>query len=74
MNGETEYEILYQLGRRLPGENDFTEIGFGASSAWTTPGQCAHILMSDVQNYGWETEADMPDPDEIKHAIESEEA
>lgn len=70
MSDEAEYEVVYTLRRRLPGEEGFTEIGFGASGAWTSPDECAHGVMSDIQNYGWETEGDMPDPDGIKKEVE----
>lgn len=67
---ETEYEIVWTLRRRRPEDVDFIDIGFGATSGWTTPDQCGHIALSDIQNYGWETEGDMPDPQEIREAIE----
>lgn len=52
------------------GEEDFTEIGFGISGAWTDPAQCGHILLSDMQNYSWEVENGMPDPEDIKADVE----
>lgn len=67
---ETEYEIVYTLRRRLPDEEDFSDIGFGISGMWTSPEQCAYIVTSDIQNCGWETEGDMPDPDQIKADLE----
>lgn len=71
MSDETDYEIVYTLRRRLPGEEDFTEVGFGASGMWSTPDECAHMVLSAVQNYDWETEAGMPDPDEIRAEVEA---
>jgi hypothetical protein len=71
MTDDTDYEIVYTLRRRLPGEEDFTEVGFGVSEMWSTPGECAHMVLSAVQNYGWETEAGMPDPDEIRAEVEA---
>lgn len=71
-DNETDYEIVYTLRRRLPGDEDFSEIGFGTSGMWSTPGECAHMLSSDVQNYGWEVEAGMPDPDGIKVEVEAD--
>ena len=71
MADETEYEIVYTIRRRMPGEEDFTDIGFGISGAWSDPAQCGHILLCDVQNYGWEAEGGMPDPDEIKRDVEA---
>lgn len=70
MDDETEYDIIWTIRRRQPGEEDFSDIGFGASSAWETPEQCGHTVLSDIQNYMWETEGDMPDPHEIREAIE----
>ena len=67
---EIEYEIVYTLRRRLPGEEDFSEIGFGISGMWTSPEQCAYIVTSDIQSFGWETEGDMPDPGQIKADLE----
>ena len=72
MAEEIDYEIVYTLRRRLPGEEDFTEIGFGTSGMWSTPDECAHMLSSAVQNYEWEAEAGMPDPDEIKAEVEAD--
>ncbi len=71
-DNETDYEIVYTLRRRLPGDEDFSEIGFGTSGMWSTPGECAHMLSSDVQNYAWEVEAGMPDPDGIKVEVEAD--
>ena len=33
---------------------------------------CAYAVGSDVQNYCWETERGMPDPDKIRADVESE--
>jgi hypothetical protein len=60
-----DYRIEYTIFRRLDGEEDFTEIGFGSSGEWSSPDQAAHMVNSDVQNGGWETEAGMPDPAEV---------
>ena len=56
MSEETEYEITYSLRRRQPDDDDYTEIAVG----------------SDIQNYCWETERGMPDPDETRADIEGE--
>ena len=71
MSDEVEYEIVYTLRRRKPGQKDFEEIGFGISGQWSSPEQCAHMVVSDIQNYGWETEGDMPDPQTIKAEVEA---
>ena len=66
MSDEVEYEIVYTLRRRKPGREDFEEIG-----QWSSPEQCAHMVVSDIQNYGWETEGNMPDPQTIKVEVEA---
>ena len=68
----TDYEIVYTLRRRQPGEEDFSDIGFGTSGIWDTPDECGHMVLSDIQNCGWETEGDMPTPDEIARALRIE--
>jgi len=65
MDDETEYRVEYQITRRLPGEDDFTEIGFGSSGAWSSIDMCVHIVGSAVQNGEWETEPGMPLPKEV---------
>ncbi len=66
----TDYEIVYTLRRRSPGEEDFSDIGFGISGIWSTPDECGHMVLSDIQNYAWETEAGMPDPEEIRSDLD----
>jgi hypothetical protein len=58
----TEYRIEFTITRCQPGEDDFTEVGFGSSGAWTDLDQCAHMVSSAVQNGDWEREPGMPDP------------
>lgn len=65
-----DYRIDYTITRRRDGDEDFTEIGFGSSGAWSDPAQAIEMAAADVQNYGWETSGDMPDPQEIKSEIE----
>lgn len=72
MSDTADYRIEYTIQRRLPGEDDFADIGFGSSNGWDTPDQAVHIVASEVQNYGWDTEPGMPDPDEVKAAVEAE--
>lgn len=72
MNDETDYRIEYTIQRRKPGEDDFTDIGFGSSSGWGTPDQAVHMVASEVQNYGWDTEVGMPGPREIKADVEAQ--
>lgn len=68
---DVEYEVTYSLRRRLPGEDDYTEIGFGVSGEWSNPAMAGHMVLSALQNYEWETEKSHPDPDEIRDAVES---
>lgn len=61
----SEYRIEYQIQRRMPGDDDFVEIGFGSSGGWSDLDQAMHIASSDVANRQWETEPGQPDPDEV---------
>ena len=67
---ETEYRIEYAVQRRLPGEEDFTEIGFGSSSGANDLDAAVYAIESDVCNGHWETEPGQPDPDEIMADIQ----
>lgn len=60
-----DYRINYVIERRLPGEDDFTEIGFGGSRMSDNPDGCAYDVESQVQNRQWETEPGQPDPSEV---------
>lgn len=60
-----EFRIEFTITRRRDGEDDFVEIGFGSSGAWSDVDQCAHIVESMMQNRVWETEPGMPDPSEV---------
>ena len=64
-----EYRIEFAIQRRLPGEDDFTEIGFGSSGAWRDLAACTHSIDSGVTNGEWETEGDMPDPADVMHDL-----
>lgn len=66
-----EYRIEFTLQRCLPGEDDFSDIGFGSSGAWDSPATCAHMISSDIDNDIWETEPGMPDPSSIRAALDS---
>lgn len=68
---ETEYRIEYTIQRRLGGEDDFSDVGFGSSGAWSDPEQCVHMVSSDVGNFQWENEPGMPTSEEIRAAVES---
>ncbi len=60
-----EYRVEFTLQRRLPDEDDFTEIGFGSSGAWESLDQCTHMVGSAVTNGEWETEPGQPEPSTI---------
>lgn len=62
---ETEYRIEYTIQRQRPGEDDFTDIGFGSSGGWGDIDAAVYAISSDVQNGNWEREGEMPDPDEV---------
>lgn len=63
---EAEYRIEYQIHRRAPGDDDFTEIGFGSSGAWGTVDAALYAAGSDIQNRLWETEPGQPRPEEVE--------
>lgn len=65
-----DYLIEFQIKRQRPGEDDFVEIGFGSSGAWSDIDACAHMLSSQLQNGEWETEGDQPDPDDVLREIQ----
>ena len=69
---ETEYRIEFQIQRREPGDEDFTEVGFGSSGAWGSVGQAAHILESMVDHREWETTDGMPDPGSVDNGLDEE--
>jgi len=62
----TEFRISYVIERRMPGEGDFAEIGFGSSGAWGDIDGALYTVQSDIQNRQWETTDGMPDPDEAE--------
>ena len=61
-----EYRIEYSLQRAEEDDGEFTEIGFGSSGSWGSLNEACHMLTSAVTNYGWETTAEHPDPDDIR--------
>ena len=66
MTRDAEYRIDFTITRRLPGEDDFTEVGFGSSGATGGVGQAAHLLESAVANREWETSPGMPHPEDLE--------
>lgn len=68
----TEYRINYTIERTTDGE-DYEEIGFGSSGAWGDLRQCSHMIATDIETCGWETEVGHPDPESVMRDIEEEE-
>lgn len=68
-----EYRIEFTITRRREDEDDFTEIGFGSSGAWDDIDACLYSLESGVSRGEWETEAGMPDPDDVMREMKDEE-
>lgn len=60
-----EYRVEFSITRRLDGEDDFTEIGFGSSGAWSSIDQADHMASSAIGSREWETLPGMPDPREV---------
>jgi hypothetical protein len=50
-----EYRIEFSIQRRDEGAEDFEEIGFGSSGAWSDVDQAVYEVQSAVQNREWET-------------------
>lgn len=72
MDNETDYRIEFTIQRRKLGEDDFTEIGFGSSGAWSDLDGCAHWVSSGIQNGEWETEPGHPDPSDVMREMNGE--
>lgn len=60
-----EYRIEFSIQRRLPDEDDFTEVGYGSSGGWSSLDQAAHMVESAIQNREWETTDGMPEPEGV---------
>lgn len=63
MDDETDYRIDFSVQRRGPGDEDFTEIGFGSSAGCGSVNSAAYAVESMVQNRIWETSPGMPEPE-----------
>lgn len=57
----SDFRIDYTISRRLPGENEYTEVGFGGAGG-SSVDDALYFVQSAVQNREWETSPDMPDP------------
>ncbi|KQP63038.1 hypothetical protein [Nocardioides sp. Leaf285] len=62
---QTDYRIEFSIQRRLPGEEDFTEIGFGSSGEGRDLDACTHSIDSGITNGEWETTGGMPAPEDV---------
>lgn len=51
---ETEFRIDFSILERKPGEDDFTEIGFGATVPASRKDSCAFDVLAQVQNGEWD--------------------
>lgn len=59
----TEYQIEFSIRLREDGEADFAEIGYSATCAWESIDECAHEVMTMIQNRVWDTEQDIEQHD-----------
>lgn len=67
-----EYRIDFTITRRLLGESDFTEIGFGSSGSEETIDQAAHMMCSALTHGEWETSGNMPSPESVLADLEAD--
>lgn len=51
---EIEYRIDFSILAKDPGEEDFTEIGFGSTVSANRLDSCGFDVMSQVQNGEWD--------------------
>lgn len=65
MDDETLYRVEFRITRRKPGDEDFTEIGFGSSGGCGTVDAAAFEAESMIANRIWETEPGQPEPETI---------
>jgi hypothetical protein len=61
----TDYRIEYTIQRRQPGDDDFTEIGFGQSGSWEEIDAAIYAVSTDLETRQWETSDGMPDPGSV---------
>jgi hypothetical protein len=64
----TDYRVEFSITRRKDGEGDFTEIGFGSSGALDSIDAASFEVASMIQNWQWETQPGMPDPESLRVA------
>lgn len=51
----TEYRVEYTIVKSDDRFETDQEVGFGSSGTWGSVEECAHMVMSDLQNGTWET-------------------
>lgn len=61
-----EYRIEYTI-QATDANDDWVDVGFGSSSAWSSIDAALYAVQSEIQNQGWETEDGMPDPDSYRN-------
>lgn len=74
MTEEIEYRIEYTVQRKMPDDDDFVDIGFGSSGECDSPSSATFALGSYVDNWQWETEGAMPDPEDVRAQHEAMES
>jgi len=61
----TEYRVEFTIQRRLDGDDDFTDVGFGSSGAWDSVAAANFSASTAIECREWETTGDMPDPSHV---------
>lgn len=49
-----EYRIDFSVMRRLPGEDDFSEVGFGSTTAEESVRAAGDMAHASIQNDEWD--------------------
>ena len=62
---DREYRIEYTIVVSDDEWESQREIGFGSSGGWRDVDSAVYAVSSEVQNRLWETEGDMPEPEEV---------
>lgn len=64
-DGRVEYRIDFTIQRRVAGDDDFSDVGFGSSGAWSSLNAASHAAASAIDNREWDTERGMPAPEDV---------
>ena len=62
---EYEYRITYAIEAAIVDTDEWEEIGFGSSGAWSSVDAAAYDVECQIQSRAWEVEGGMPDPRSI---------